>query len=130
MKIEIYKCNYCGKEIKGAYLNERGWIHIDKDGLSVSGGKAGGHKGVLARLSVSVVVPEIDAGMLDFYDVNTEPLDFCCLGCFVKWLFLSEETECSKDVDKVSLLKEAIRSLLNDKDLKEIIIDCLKSENL
>jgi len=116
MKIEIYKCDYCGKEIDEDYLSKKGWISINEDGLSISGGKTGEHEGILIRLAVLVTVPES----------YTRTLDFCCLNCFVKWLFLSEETECNTSVDKISLLKDALMSLVKDDYLGKLIAECFE----
>jgi len=117
MKIEIYKCDYCEKEIDKDYLSKKGWISINENGLGISSGVRE-NKSILIRLAASVVVS----------GTHTRTLDFCCLNCFVKWLFLSKETECNTSIDKVSLLKDALMSLVKDDYLGKLIVECLKSK--
>lgn len=119
MRIINYKCDYCEKAVED-FCSEKGWIHIDECNLKIADGRTEFESPIINRFTELISVPiEFKGG-----------LDFCSLACFVKWLFLSKDTDYRKDYDKISFLKEAIRLLVNDKDLKEIITDCLKLENL
>ena len=119
MQLKVYKCECCKKETID-FFEEHGWIHIDCSGLIITDGKRHIKTPIIRRFTELIKTPT------DFNNV----LDFCSLKCFVKWLFLSIQTDHENDYSKHEFFKKAVKTLVDDEYLREIIIDCLKSENL
>ena len=76
MKVEMYKCNYCGKTVED-YYNKIGWISIF-DGLHFHITNGRKKDGV--------------ANTERFYS-GTSQLDFCSITCFLQWLYTSKNTD-------------------------------------
>lgn len=75
MKREINSCEVCEKETKD-YYEEIGWIHLDEDGICITGGR------------------EKDEGMANVLFYNNlikakkgQVLDFCSIACFLNYIF-------------------------------------------
>jgi len=117
MKIEVYRCENCGKETKD-YYKEKGWIHIDTCGLVITNGRTKEGHAITNRFTNLIFSSEYTSGF-----------DFCSLRCFIRWLYLSKDTDNRKDYDKNSFLKEAIKSIVEDEFLKRLVMDCLDLES-
>lgn len=76
MKDDINICENCGK-ISRDYNNEIGWIHFDKWGFSILGGRD--EKNIANALFYK--------GNLGMTEGRETELDFCSISCFLKYLF-------------------------------------------
>lgn len=72
MTVEKHKCEVCGKEVEDYYA-EKGWIHIDKWGLTVANGRREDGNAKIRFYTTGIVAKE-------------KCFDFCCKLCFVKFL--------------------------------------------
>ena len=84
MRKDIDVCDYCGKRTDDYYA-EIGWIHIGEDSITVTNG----------RNPNGVATPERYTRGL----TSPRGIDFCSVQCFLKWLYLSDETR-GKGSDK------------------------------
>lgn len=73
-RVEIDRCNCCGKETKDRYA-EVGWIKIDDTAFHVNGGRG--------KEGSTNVVRYINK-------LNAEDLDFCCVTCLLDYLYFSD----------------------------------------
>ncbi len=110
MKVAFSKCNFCGKYTE-KYKDKFGWIRITNSHFEISGNKKIDSN---SKYNISIRV---------LYDClitsdNDKQLDFCSLSCFIKWLYLSEETD-------TKFYKE-VKEEIFEKICKELIADLQK----
>lgn len=99
METTINKCNNCGKISEDVY-SEIGWIKFRKEGgipLSIyNGRKSDG------------------AANTERYYRGHDNFDFCSLECFLRWLYLSKNTENKGDLtDYNDPFYNEIKDILN-----------------
>jgi len=82
MKLEVYKCDNCGKTTYDAYA-EKYWIIFDNCGAHVTNGRIEGRNNIERYFKSLKFVLDSD---------TNDSLDFCSLKCFLEWLFLSDNT--------------------------------------
>jgi len=104
MKLEVHKCNNCGK-ISHDFYAEKGWIIFDDFGVHITNGRAEGRASAERYFKLLKFVRDSDS------------LDFCSLKCFLEWLFLSNTTS-NNQHSTIEERKKFMQKILKNSRLK------------
>lgn len=114
-KIELFKCNNCGKTTED-YCNEIGWIAFDNiDNIHITGGRK----------------KDLMADSFRYFS-HTKRIDFCCLECFLNWLYLSKGHFNGNQIENETLEEKLERSEHKSQliEITEKVKDIIKIEEV